>query len=111
MPTPQCHLLLTRCPDAALLVALPGTQSGTTMIMEAPLGSPLDTLAEELDAGAKAIQKARVRLAALPRTAPTTGFDRLSFDLWPHCREEGYRSAHARNVTKCHDCTKLITGG
>ena len=35
------------------------------MIMEAPLGSLLDTLGEELDAGAKAIQKARVRLAAL----------------------------------------------
>ncbi len=34
------------------------------MIMEPPLGSLLDTLGEELDAGAKAIQKARVRLTA-----------------------------------------------
>ncbi len=31
------------------------------MIVEAPLGSALDTLTEELDAGAKAIQKSRVR--------------------------------------------------
>ena len=30
------------------------------MIMEAPLGTALDTLTEELDAGAKAIQKSRV---------------------------------------------------
>ena len=33
------------------------------MIMEPPLGSLLDTLGEELDAGAKALQKARVRPA------------------------------------------------
>ena len=69
------------------------------MIMEAPLGSFLDTLGEELDAGAKAIQKARVRLPALQQRQHAA--ERSSLPLVLRCVRQDATLMHFSPCSWC----------
>ena len=75
------------------------------MIMEAPLGTALDTLTEELDAGAKAIQKSRVHRHPSAPMVNRNAAQVLTASSW---HTKSWTASPGRSLTLAHDVATSI---